>query len=147
MDETRMTSEDLLERAAELLRRELDSKFFFVEICADEFGAPYMGVSYEYYKKDGKPNIVGARVYIGHRYNEWIAGIETEESTDAIENHTVHSRRLTEKFAPVRQTVLSESEDHSFNRFVRMDIADRLSKGWIERLSSLPDGPVLDKAE
>lgn len=147
MDETRMTSEDLLEKAAELLRSELDSKFFFVDICADEFGAPYMGVSYEYYKKDGKPNIVGARVYVGHRHNEWIARIETEESTDAIENYTVHSRRLTEKFAPVRQTMLSESEDRTFARFVRMDIADRLSKDWVERLSLLPDGPVLDKAE
>ena len=147
MNEIRMTSEDLLERAAELLRSELDSLFFFVDICADEFGAPYMGVSYEYYKKDGKPNIVGARVYVGHRHNEWIARIETEESTDAIENYTVHSGRLTEKFAPVRQTMLSESEDRAFLRFVRMDIADRISKDWIERLSLLPDGPVLDKAE
>lgn len=138
MDTMKETREGLTNRAVGILGHALANKTFDVIANSDEFGTPFVSVDYSYVEDDGiiapETREASARVYLGHLFDgaPYIARIFTEYLCGS--SYSIYAKRLTVKNGPVYQTTLRVEDKHSFDYFVRVDIANRLAIDWVGRL-------------
>lgn len=138
MDTMEKTREGLTNRAVEILGHALARKTFNVASNYDEFGTPFVSVDYSYVEDDGiispETRKASARVYLGHTFEGglYVARIFTEYLCGS--SYSIYAKRLTVGNGPVYQTALRIDDKHSFDYFVRFDIANRLAIDWVGRL-------------